>query len=545
VSVHSTTSMPGKRLGIVARVSTDEQEETGYSLADQVDKGRHLAALHGYVVDESCIYSGEESGALPLGERPIIQRVLADARAGRFDVVCFTKIDRMARKLKYMLELWDAFDKAGVAVHVIAESIDTSTPTGRFMRNVLGSIAELERDTILERTMAGRKKKLRNGELYLCKPMYGYTYIKQDKARKIPGRVVINQEQVPYVRRMFEQRARGYSWQRIALELTAERVPTLHGNPTWSHASVRSVVMNPAYKGEGLFGRRRSAPTEKSRRARRWVTDPDQLIKLAYPPIVTPELWDAANAVTGRQFPRRTTLDRYLLRGGLVFCGEHDRYMHGSTNQRGVRTYQCCRTLPNGRMTTHRCPGPALDEAVWASVMAFLADPERGLANAIRLADEAAARVEELEAKRAALQRTYAALDDEAAALLRLARRGTIPERRIDASMREVEEQQAAIRDELATLEAQQTLTREDLPRADRVIEVCQHMARGALYATPEEKRELLDMLGVRVTMRGLDYTITGSVPDMAMAGTLERTNGDVLLQMSSVLSVSGWRSLM
>jgi hypothetical protein len=241
----------------------------------------------------------------------------------------------------------------------------------------------------------------------------------------------------------------------------------------------------------------------------------------------------------------RATVDRYLLRGGMVRCGVHNlQHMSASSNQAGTRSYQCKRLCADGRISTHRCPGPALDEAVWRDVMAFLADPARGLAGARRLADEAAATVEEIERELAALRRKYEALDEEAATLLRLARRGTIPEHRIDASMKEVEEQQARLLGEIATLEAQETRQRDKLPRADRVIEVCKQMAHGALYATPEERRELLDILGIRVTVDGLNYTISGVVPDMATSESLERANNDVLLHRSSVLSDSGWRSL-
>ena len=67
----------------------------------------------------SGVYCGDESGTLPLAHRTIMRRLIADARDRKFDAVCFHKIDRVARRLKYMLEIWDMFDEAGVAVHII------------------------------------------------------------------------------------------------------------------------------------------------------------------------------------------------------------------------------------------------------------------------------------------------------------------------------------------------------------------------------------------------------------------------------------------
>src|SRR5262249_25972548 len=149
----------------------------------------------------------------------------------------------------------------------------------------------------------------------------------------------------------------------------------MKGNERWNLGTIRGVVTNPAYKGEGQFGRRRSAPTERSRRRIRWITDPGQLIPLKYPPIVTPELWAEANAVESKLHPVRSGVDRYLLRGDVVLCGEHNLVMGGSKNEYGSLGYRCKRPTPDGHMCTHGIPSRTLDEAVWSDVMAFLADP--------------------------------------------------------------------------------------------------------------------------------------------------------------------------
>jgi site-specific DNA recombinase len=153
---HDNAARPAsQRLAIVARVSTEEQERYGTSLEDQAGKGELYSQLHGMNVVDSAPYQGDESGALPLRARPIMQRLLADARARKFDAVCFHKIDRIARRLKYMLEVWDALEEAGVTVHIIGPAVDSSHYMGRLLRNILGSIAEFEREMLLERTGAG------------------------------------------------------------------------------------------------------------------------------------------------------------------------------------------------------------------------------------------------------------------------------------------------------------------------------------------------------------------------------------------------------
>jgi site-specific DNA recombinase len=249
-----------KRLAIVGRVSTEDQEEYGTSLDDQLAKGRLLAQLHDFTVytqdGRDDIYSGDESGTLPRIHRPIMRRLIADAKAHRFDAGCFTKINRSARRLKYILEIWDALDEAGVTVRVIDPALDTATPIGRLIRNVLGSIAEFERDTIVERTAAGRRRKIANGDSSHTGTPYGYTYVRGDRAAGTCGHNVKDECKADVVRRCFEWRARGHSWERIAVRLTAEGAPTPTGAHTWHWRSVQNIVQNRRYTGHGYWGER-------------------------------------------------------------------------------------------------------------------------------------------------------------------------------------------------------------------------------------------------------------------------------------------------
>jgi site-specific DNA recombinase len=292
MQLHSNRHGPShKRLAIVARVSSEDQAEHGTSLDDQVAKGRLLAQLHEYTVDDRAfeeggsIYSGDESGSLRPAQRPIVQRLIADARAKKFDAVCFTKIDRIARRLKYMLEVWDALDDAGCAVLVIDPPLDTSTPVGQLIRNVLGSIAEFEAATILERTMGGRRRKLARGELFLPTGKYGYTYTPMDRSTHTPGHVAIHEQHAQVVRRLFARRALGLSYERIAAELTADGIPSPEGKAQWRSSTVLRIVSDGAYKGAGTWGRGRAMLSERTgRRVLRPRTDGPT----AHPPGVPP-----------------------------------------------------------------------------------------------------------------------------------------------------------------------------------------------------------------------------------------------------------------
>jgi site-specific DNA recombinase len=526
---HNATRPERKRLAIVARVSTEDQEQYGTSLDDQVAKGRLLAQLHDYTVDDrpyeegGHIYSGDESGTLLLAHRPILRRLIADARAKKFDAVCFTKIDRIARRLKYILQIWDALDEAGVTVLVIDPAIDTSTPIGRLIRNVLGSIAEFERDTFLDRTMSGRRHKLARGEIYLPRGKDGYTYTPIDRRAGLPGRITIDEGRAAVIRHIFERRASGVSLDRIALELTADGIPTPSGLRAWRHATIGAMIRDGAYKGEGEWGLRVSVRTENGKRSARRRPHPGGTIALRYPPIVSPELWAAANHVAhcGERHPVRTDASTFLLHGGLVRCAEHDVAMSGSSDGRGWARYRCMRLLPTGQRTTHGVPSRRLDEAVWAQIVAFLLAPHRAMEAARRQAAQAEHELEEVAARKIAIQKRLLELDEESAYLLRVARKTKLAPAKLDASLAEVHEEESRLRDELARLDAQLELARAELPRAADIEAICREFAQSADEATPAQKRSILEALRVRVVMHGHDYTITGIVPELTTQGSL------------------------
>lgn len=85
--------------------------------------------------------------------RPELDRMMAELRAG--DVVVVTKYDRLARSLKDLLDLVDHIQTRGAGFRSLAEDIDTTTPAGRLIFHVFASIAQFERERIVERTMEG------------------------------------------------------------------------------------------------------------------------------------------------------------------------------------------------------------------------------------------------------------------------------------------------------------------------------------------------------------------------------------------------------
>jgi DNA invertase Pin-like site-specific DNA recombinase len=100
------------------------------------------------------------------GKRPVLDRLLQDARLKKFDVVLVWKLDRFGRSLQHLIENVQTLDSAGIRFIVPSQNIDTDTrsPMGKFLMHIFGAFAEFERDLIVERVRAGVAEAKRQGK---------------------------------------------------------------------------------------------------------------------------------------------------------------------------------------------------------------------------------------------------------------------------------------------------------------------------------------------------------------------------------------------
>jgi DNA invertase Pin-like site-specific DNA recombinase len=103
--------------------------------------------IHGVYVDNG--FSGKKDS------RPQLNRMMQDAHERRFSVVVVWRFDRFARSVSHLLRALETFNALGVQFVSLSEQVDTSTPTGKMVFTVLGAVAELERNLIVERVRAG------------------------------------------------------------------------------------------------------------------------------------------------------------------------------------------------------------------------------------------------------------------------------------------------------------------------------------------------------------------------------------------------------
>lgn len=104
--------------------------------------------------------------------RPELDRLLAEAHRRHFDAVVVWKFDRFARSVSHLIRALETFRALGIEFVSLSEQVDTSTPTGKLVFTVLGTVAELERSLIVERVKAGLRNARAKGKPLGRPPVY-------------------------------------------------------------------------------------------------------------------------------------------------------------------------------------------------------------------------------------------------------------------------------------------------------------------------------------------------------------------------------------
>jgi site-specific DNA recombinase len=156
---------------LYARVSTDEQARSGYSLAQQLEALRAYAAREGLAVLEEVADPGHSGASL---ERPGIDRVRDLVAAGNISVVLAQDRDRFAREPAYLYLLKQEFSERGAKLKALNDRGDDS-PEGQLTDGILDQLAKFERAKTAERTRRGKLRKAREGKI-ICGHTPGYGF---------------------------------------------------------------------------------------------------------------------------------------------------------------------------------------------------------------------------------------------------------------------------------------------------------------------------------------------------------------------------------
>lgn len=498
------------RAAIYARYSTERQSET--SLADQFRLGRERAATLGLTVIAE---HGDDavSGSTPVAARPGGKALLADALAGRFDVLLIEGIDRLSREIGEAERIVKRLEHRGLRIVGLADGYDSQAPGRKVMRIARGLVNELYLDDLRAKTHRGLTGQVLRG-LHAGGLSYGYRSVPVDGGHALE----VDAAQADVVRRIFDAYAGGASCQAIAHALNRERVPAPRGG-TWA---VSGLYGSPR-KGSGLLNNELYLGRYVWNRSQ-WLKDPDtgRRVRIDRPRhewriderpalrIVSDEQWTAVRARMQAPAWRATKPGGQprTLFGGLLRCAgcggavvAVDRYTYGCAAHKDRGT--CAGVRVARRAADARLVAAVRDELqdaeaiahVRGQVRALLAGAER---DAARLARERETRGRELE-------REIAHLVDAVASV------GVSPA--IAGRLRAAEAELAGLRDLGGAV-----VTRESDRFADREIDAAYRRLlmrlQNALQGDVTRARSLLaDVLGpVRIERLGEEIWAEASI---------------------------------
>jgi site-specific DNA recombinase len=535
-----TTNCHGpKRAILYARVSTDEQARSGYSLAQQIEALREYAEREDYEVLEEVTDPGQSGASL---ERPGMDRVRDLAAAGGVSVVLAQDADRITRDpihRAFLDEEMERFDTRLIAL----DDWGDNSHEGELLRYMKGWVSKGERLKTAERTRRGKLHRAREGKIIPNnRPNFGFEY------NALRDNYVVNEEQMRIVERIFSMvGVEGISLHGVKLAFEREGVPTPNGKHIWGKPFIRNCILHDVYKphsydeieplvsaevaakldprkryGIWWFNRERVTVSQVAegsadgrryrRRFKRTAKSSDEWIAIPVPDSGIPREWvDAARRVLENNERTSKNGGRFWeLSGGILFCAcckwnVQTATVTSSKYAKRNYYYRCAKLnnrygdCPNRK--SHRAD--KVEPRVWEFISGLLKDPERlraGLEEMIEQEREGtrgdpnqeakawADKLVEVERQRARAQDAYLA--------------GAFEIDELRTKLAALEETRATARKELTTLEARREQLAELERDRDAVLKRYAGMMPAAIDTlTPEVRHRIYKLLKLRVSV--------------------------------------------
>ncbi len=500
------------RAAIYARVSDRSQDgEDKTSIQEQLTDMDDYCARRGLNVVERY----QEVGRGWSKKRPQFQRMLADARDGRFDTIVCWKSDRLSRGMFPAAALMEVVEAYQVRLESVMDAIDMKT------FGLMAAIGKIELDNFRERATMGKRGAAKQGRIPSGKIAYGY--------RVASGGIAeVYEPQAEVVRRMFHAYVHeGKGAKRIAWDLTDEGVPTFNGGTLWHEQTVHRMLSNSVYKGTWAFGRTRNISTDEGTKV--YEQPSESWIQVQVPPLVDEETWNRAQSAKKERFnhAKRNTKLFYLLQH-MLRCKECGRKFRAQANWRtstkvngervyyeatAPRRYYCC----TGSDIRLRCREKSwiraekLESRIWDEVRGVLETPSVIIAGIESQADQG---IESFAEEQARAERDLREVQLEEDRLIRLYVAGKITEDQLDHQRKFITERLENLRAKLDDYRARTARDASMQRVAWSVQEWAREVGQGLDALVPEEQRVLLQNVVDEITIDGdNNLAITVAIP--------------------------------
>jgi site-specific DNA recombinase len=295
-----------KNIGIWIRVSTDFQVQDE-SPEHHEKRARNYAEAKGWNV--ITVYRLDALSGKSILEYPETKRMLKDIADGTISGIIFSKLARLARNTKELLEISELFREKSADLISLAEAIDTSTPAGRLFFTVIAAMAQWEREEISARVSASVPIRAEMGKPLGGQASFGY---------KWEGReLMIANNEAPIRKLLHEIFLKTKRKKATASELNNLGHRTRNGS-LFTGTTVERLLKDPTAKGV-----RRANYTKSLGEGKNWVIKPkSEWVEIPCPAIIEESLWDECNMILTNQVKKRDKIGPrpvYLL-SGYVYC---------------------------------------------------------------------------------------------------------------------------------------------------------------------------------------------------------------------------------
>ena len=263
------------KVAIYTRVSTEDQVREGTSLQVQREFLESCAKREGWAVyspAQGKIYE-DDGYSGNLRDRPALNKLFHDARNHKFDIVLVYKIDRFARNNRMLLNLVAELSEFGIGLKSATESFDTVTAAGKMALSMLGTVAQFERDRIIERVFPGMIKGVERGNWQGARyAPYGYYYNKEKKLLEV---VKIEADIVKLIYTMYLS---GQTTTRTAGYLYNKGYKTRSGG-RFNTKLICDILKNQIYLGKLVWNKHHYDKSQKTLKGLKYVkNDPSKVI---------------------------------------------------------------------------------------------------------------------------------------------------------------------------------------------------------------------------------------------------------------------------
>ncbi|HZS09329.1 MAG TPA: recombinase family protein [Blastocatellia bacterium] len=467
-----------KPVGIWIRVSTEDQAR-GESPEHHEKRARYYAEAKGWQVRE--IYHLEAVSGKAVMDHPEAKRMLRDIASGQITGLIFSRLARLARNTRELLEFADLFRQHNADLISLGESIDTSTPAGRLFYTIIAAMAQWEREEISARVAASVPVRARLGKQIGGQAPFGYQW----KDRKLAP----DPNEAPVRKLMFEL-FREHRRKRTVARLLNEAGHRTRGGARFSDNSVHRLISDPMAKGL-----RRANYTKSLGNKKHWRLKPEEeWVFTEVEPVVSEELWEECNRILGAmrngKKPARKAVQLFA---GVTLCHCGDRMYKPSNTPK----YVCPRCR-------NKIPTDDLEAVFHQQLRGFVFSPDE-VARYLEDADQAIAGKGEL---LATLEQERQKLEADMGKMTDLYLAGEISREGFGKKYQPMETRLRQIDDQIPQLQGEVDFLKIQNLSSDQIIAEAQDFYSRWPELDQDEKRQVVETITESIIIGTADVTI-------------------------------------